>query len=1254
MVTSGGVAPLLYSLNGVDFQTTTSFSGLGPGTYTVTVKDDNSCVTTTDIVVSEGNDPSNITFTETNYDCAAGTVDLSLNVVDGNPPYTFEIIAPVAQTSTDNTFTGLTPGTYTFEVTAADGCKIVRNYNVSDPIRLQLTTTLLNQVSCFNDALPAGRLSFTVTDFIGSYDYTVTNGAGTVIDSAVATTTNTIELADLPAETYDIAVTNTTSGCIITDSITIEEPAQPLAVASLDVVPYNCGQEGSVLIDATGGWGGYSYSVERPDGTNSPVQNTPLIIGLDQEGTHRVFLIDINGCVNSETTFDLVYNDGPDIAINEANSNFCYQSDNKGIINIDIINGVQPLSYVLNGADPVPIPATDTSINITELSPDTYDIKVVDGTGCFTELTGIQMAGQLFMTPTVTRILGCGATPNAEVRLDVSGGYAPYTYEVSKDNGAYTTTTAPFNTTDPGNYAFRITDDRGCVYTTESIDIAPRQDVTATEDITLTRCGLEGTGAVLLNPTSGVPPFQFSFDGSPFSGQELYTGLDAKDYTYTIRDAANCELTKTITVGSEDPLEFNVFQTPTTCPDDPTKNMNYGFTHIREPMNVTGDIRIELVRVRSPENYDSTGYEHVFRNYQDIDPVNQYQVGGEFQFKIRMYWEAWFFVRITDGKGCQYTSDFFFHDQPDLPTTWAGRARNADGTFIDQDCSNGGPVFDVEIVNGGDLVGPFEYFTWPRDIEDTDGDGNIDITGWLPVDSPDNPHPDVDLTPGVINTKIRISQPRDVVHFGIGYRIIVRDLGTGCLRWRWLGQIEGPSDLINVEVKRRGRTCWDSNDAMAEFTITNHNMTGSVEYKIREAGRPDRIIQDWTPVPGNDPELKVLVNNHRLGWHVVEVRDSRNCITAEEYHLHRGNSPLELDLLHKINASCNYGGQIAVDASGGWYETRRFQWSNNLNYYPWRDYQYAFVPSDRTLQESDWITESSVVVNPTAFDGVSNVYRVYTRDANNCVVELASPVTIDLEPIPEIQSVDVTDRCTALNEQYTVVATATGGVGTLEYVWNGETTTDSTKILGPGNHTLEIKDENGCFDSETFTIYPQFNAQLTTTKKVACDPANDGEITIEVYGGTGDFTFEQITPAGANNTTGVFGGLTHSTLYEFRVTDNINSCAPQVLSITLDAPVDPVFEVKTPIQNVSCNGAADGKIIIIPTPGSNQVDAPYTYSLDGVNYQPSNLFQDLAPGSYTASVRSKLGCVQTLAPVTVTEPAVLSRRFFCNTIRVYR
>ena len=1245
-VTAGGEAPFLYSLNGVDFQTTTSFNGLGPGTYTLTAKDVNNCLATTQVVVNADNNPSNIVFDEINYNCAAGTVDVSLEVVDGTAPFSYAIIAPITTTSPTNTFTGLDPGTYTFEVTAADGCKIVRNYNVSDPIRLQLTTTLLNQVKCFNSATPDGRISFTVTDFLGTYNYKVTDGSGAIIAQNSGETTNTIELSDLPASTYTVAVTNIVSGCVIEESLTVEEPSQPLSISNLDVVPYNCGQEGSVRITAQGGWGGYRYSLELPDGTNTPNQNTPLIIGLDQEGTHTVYVTDINGCVLNTETFDLVYNDGPDLELDTANSNFCFQTNNKGKLTVKLLNGVQPLSYVVNGADPVAIPAGNTSFTLNNLSPNTYNIKVVDGTGCSTILDPQTIAGQLFVTPTLTRILGCGPTPDAQINLAITGGYPPYNIEVKMGTGAYTTATSPYTTANSGDYQFKVTDSKGCIFETTKVTIQPRKTVAVTTNVTKTRCGLDGTGAVAFQPTSGVAPFSYSFNGGPFTNQPLYTGLSATSYPFVVRDAAQCEFSGTVTIGADPAISVDWVNIDSQCPATPGGPMLYGDVVITNPTNTQGRIRIELVRVRNEADHQATGWEHVYRNYEGINPATDYQVAGQFQFKIKMFWEAWFFIRVTDARGCVYKSDYFFHDQPDLPTTYAGPARNPDGTLLTQSCANGGPIFDVEINNTADLIGPFEYILWPRNLEDLDGDGQPEISGWKPFDSPDNPHPS--YNGAGMNIKVRLGPPRDNLIFGVYYRILVRDVGTGCLRWSNVGQIEAPSPSINVEVVSRGSTCWGVNDGKARFTVTNHDQSGDLEYRIYDAWNVLNEFKPWTAVAGNAPSVVFEVDGFPVRWWVVEVKDASGCIVGERFVTHRGDAPLELELLQKRDASCNFGGQIAVDALGGWYNDQRFNALNRMDYYPWRDYQYAFVPSDEVLLESHWQFESSVVVNPTAYDGVKNVYRVYTRDANNCVVELASPVTINLAPLPEITSLDIPDTCTVTSESYSITANTTGGVGVLEYIWNGEITTTPTKDLGPGTHTLEIKDENGCTDTETFTLYPRFSAQIITTQKISCDAAdgttfaNDGEITFEVYGGTGDFTFEMTNPAGPTNNDGVFGGLSPSVNYQFRVIDNISGCIETNYQITLDEPQTPMFVVKTPIQNVSCFGADDGKIQILPQSNTNQVDAPYTYSLDGTSWQPSNLFQNLAPGTYTPRVKSKLNCIQTLADVVIAEPALLT------------
>jgi gliding motility-associated-like protein len=63
--------------------------------------------------------------------------------------------------------------------------------------------------------------------------------------------------------------------------------------------------------------------------------------------------------------------------------------------------------------------------------------------------------------------------------------------------------------------------------------------------------------------------------------------------------------------------------------------------------------------------------------------------------------------------------------------------------------------------------------------------------------------------------------------------------------------------------------------------------------------------------------------------------------------------------------------------------------------------------------------------------------------------------------------------------------------------------------------------------------------------------------------------------------------------------------------------------------DASCSGAADGTVTVTATGGN----APYTYSIDGTNFQASNLF-NLAGGNYTVTIKDANGCLDS-QPVTV-------------------
>lgn len=64
------------------------------------------------------------------------------------------------------------------------------------------------------------------------------------------------------------------------------------------------------------------------------------------------------------------------------------------------------------------------------------------------------------------------------------------------------------------------------------------------------------------------------------------------------------------------------------------------------------------------------------------------------------------------------------------------------------------------------------------------------------------------------------------------------------------------------------------------------------------------------------------------------------------------------------------------------------------------------------------------------------------------------------------------------------------------------------------------------------------------------------------------------------------------------------------------------FDITTTTINPTCEGVSDGKIIVNSVVGGT---SPYTYSINGITYQISNIFLGLADGTYTVYVKDLIG-----------------------------
>jgi len=71
--------------------------------------------------------------------------------------------------------------------------------------------------------------------------------------------------------------------------------------------------------------------------------------------------------------------------------------------------------------------------------------------------------------------------------------------------------------------------------------------------------------------------------------------------------------------------------------------------------------------------------------------------------------------------------------------------------------------------------------------------------------------------------------------------------------------------------------------------------------------------------------------------------------------------------------------------------------------------------------------------------------------------------------------------------------------------------------------------------------------------------------------------------------------------------------------------------------DVTCNGNDDGSILFNITGGTGSL----TYSIDGINFQSSNLFSNLAPGTYNTVATDANGCSFNLQ-VVINEPTLLT------------
>jgi len=172
---SGGIAPFRYSKDGgATWQNTSTFSNLGPGTYTIIVEDANSCQTSSaPVTIVDRPSPVITVLTPTNATNGLSNGSL-VSTATGSIPLTYSINGGAIWQNNGN-FSGLSPNNYTLQVKDANGCITTSPFSIINVNSATVTLTADTSSACPGDNIIINVVGAGVTNIKGvniciSYD----------------------------------------------------------------------------------------------------------------------------------------------------------------------------------------------------------------------------------------------------------------------------------------------------------------------------------------------------------------------------------------------------------------------------------------------------------------------------------------------------------------------------------------------------------------------------------------------------------------------------------------------------------------------------------------------------------------------------------------------------------------------------------------------------------------------------------------------------------------------------------------------------------------------------------------------------------------------------------------------------------------------------------------------------------------------------------------------------------------------------
>ncbi|MBS7255246.1 T9SS type B sorting domain-containing protein [Flavobacterium branchiicola] len=1191
----GGSGTYTYSFGG-----STTYTGVNTLTVTLkattqditySVKDAQGCIDTDKITVPAFNAPTKINFSvPAAITCNLTSTSITLTTTGGIAPYKYEITAgPVTGNNTTGIFTGLTPGSYSFKVTDANGCSITDTKTINGATTISASGSKTDEL-CVGDK--NGTATFTVNGVssTGNFTYTLTPNAGTP-----SLTGNVVTYTGLPSGTYNFEAIDKTTGCK-TDSEKVVIDAATAIDFTVTASKINCSTTVSTLdiTGITGGRPGYEYAYAASPstvpttayGTTLKVDTAILTTSID------VYVKDLNNCFKKKTVTVLA-EDAPKI---DPVATQCYTGT--------------PISVTITGTYVGTATFSKDGVNYGtsntfNLTPGTYTLSLKDGFGCPASIS-YTVAEKLTITPEVVEDIAC--TPNTTIKLTSAGGTGTHTYAVSFNNGTYTTTTSPYTATVAGNYKFKVTDSANpaCSAETAVIPVTLKPTVlTIKVDKTHVKCNGGSTGTILVTPTSGKAPYTYTItrQGTPAT---VYTvnnpsGVTEGVYDIVVKDAIGCEVTDQVTITEPTKLVVTANANPFTCdvtntkqgtsviidlPNTGTAPYTYSFnggsfTGVNT-LPVTDNGADQIIKYAVMDANGCTASGQLTINKLDPPKITKVDVTPIYCNPATSQTST---ATISLSRAILPTDSFVIVAGPVVNTTGA-----TTGVFTGLTAGNytfrviaGNKCYD-DFFKNIPPVDPFTAIaTKLNDVycfatpKETTGNIRYNVGGFKTTYS------------YTVNGGTAVTGQTAAIftlpNLGEGkYDVVFTDETTLCIISTSI-TITQPTDALTLTVDSNK----NANCKVSTATVTVSATGGTPDYKYAF------VQNNVTPLDTDYKGLTTVSLNPAIttDWDVW-VKDSKDCTYKVDLKIAMDTKPtVTVKVPNQCTASGNTFQIVATGADGV------------------APYTYS-ISTGAAPSPADTFTVSA------------GTYTITVTDANGCTGTI--PVTV-YDALAVRADLDKDLTCTALapTDATITVKVVSGGKAGFSYKvkFNGGAySATGTAFAGTsfpyttsaaGTYQFEITDANGC-TKETAVITvstPDTVTASATPKNPTCNGDTDGSVTLKGLTGVGPFKY--IFNGSALSDQTVYGGLAAGT-YSYTVRDAKGCEIIGTVTLLQPAKIDPIIKP----WGITCSSTQPGSIDVSLSTSSGGT-APFIYHLYDNNMKEI--------GSYTANTTADANAV---------------------------